>query len=159
AQSAEAGHREVHRRQPRSGEVDDDIGGALDGHWPGMTSTDVYRLHLPIPQRILTFGGMVLMTVGGLPLAIAAALCRLEGMSAPFLLLWLAVLGWNWYVVLGIPYEIRFEAPDRISFTALIRSIEMNVQEIRSIKPYGGGFASGPLFILRHDGGKITLLA
>jgi hypothetical protein len=124
-----------------------------------MASTNVYRLHFPLLQRIIVFGTMGIMSIVGVGLIVAAALNRLGGMPVPFLLFWLAALGWNWYVLVGIPYEIRFEPGDRLSFKSLARTATLNASEIKSIKPYGGGFGSGPLFILRHDGGKIRLVA
>ena len=47
----------------------------------------------------------------------------------------------------------------RISSDPVNSQDTLNASEIRSIKPYGGGFGSGPLFILRHDGGKVRLVA
>jgi hypothetical protein len=124
-----------------------------------MVSTNVYRLHFPLLQRIIVFGTMGIMSLVGVGLIVAATLNRLGGTPVPVLLLWLAAVGWNWFVLLGIPYEIRFESADRVSFKALARTATVNASEIQSIKPYGGGFGSGPLFILRHDGGKIRLVA
>ena len=121
--------------------------------------TNVYQLHFPLLQRIIVFGTMGIMSVVGVGLILAATLNRLGGMPVPFLLFWLGALGWNWYVLLGIPYEIRFESAERISFKALARTVTLNASEIRSIKLYGGGFGNGPLLILRHDGGKIRLVA
>jgi hypothetical protein len=124
-----------------------------------MASTDVYRLHFPLLQRVIVFGTMGIMSLVGVGLIVAAALDHVGGMPVPFLLLWLGALGWNWYVLVGIPYEIHFESSDRVSFKALARTATLNASEIQSIKLFGGGFGSGPLFILRHDGGKIRLVA
>lgn len=74
----------------------------------------------------------------------------------PFAALWCAALAWQWYVLLGIPYEIRLHSPDSISFVALRRTSTLAAFDIYSIKPYGG--MGGGFYVLHHKGGKIRLL-
>jgi hypothetical protein len=98
---------------------------------------------------------MVAMSLVGLGLIVAALRGTPEGPPAFVAVLWCAALAWNWNVLLRIPYEIRFESADAISFVALARTTQLLATDIRSIKPYGTG--SG-LYVLRHNGGKIRLV-
>jgi hypothetical protein len=98
---------------------------------------------------------MILMSLFGIGLIVSALL----GSKDPPLIvvaLWCGVLAWNWYVLLTIPYEIRFDSGSRLSFRSLARTLTVSPLAIRSIKPYGGAVG---FFILRHDGGKIRLLS
>ena len=65
-------------------------------------------------------------------------------------------MAWNWYVFLGIPYEIRFDGPHRLSFLSLRNTRTVSAEELQSIEPIRGG--SG-FYMLRYDGGRIRLLS
>ena len=121
-----------------------------------MSATNVYRLGLSRPHRVLVFGVLTLMSIVGLGM-IAAALAGYQNGPPLFVaVLWSTILGWNWHVVLGIPYEIRFESDDQISFVSLVRTETLRVTDLRSIKIYGGG---GGIYLLHHRQGKIRVLA
>ena len=119
-----------------------------------MAVSDVYRLAMPMSYRFLVFGVMTLLSVTGVILIWSSF--RGAGPPLPVLVLWCAVLVWNWHVVLGIPYEIRFEPAEQVSFVALGRTSTVAVADLRSIKPVGGG---GGFYVLRHSAGKIRLVA
>ena len=120
-----------------------------------MASTDVYKLALPTAYKYLVLGVMSMLSLVGIGMIVSAVRGAPEGPPLPFLVVWCAVLAWNWHVLLGIPYEIRFETADRVSFVGLARTTTLTVSEIDSIKPYGAG---GGFYVLRHTGGKIRLV-
>jgi hypothetical protein len=115
-----------------------------------------YRLTLPTAYRFLVFGVMTLMSLVGFGIVVSAIRGSSQGPPLPFALLWCGAVAWNWYVLLGVPYEIRFDSDNRISFVSLARTTTLTASDIRSIKPYGGGVG---FYVLRHDGGKIRLLS
>jgi hypothetical protein len=121
-----------------------------------MTSVDLYRLALPRPYVVLVFGVMILMAAVGVAMIVAPLVGYRGGPPFPVAVLWCALLAWNWFVFLKIPYEIRFETGEYISFVSLVRAERVRVTDIDSIKVYrsGGGF-----YVLRHRAGKILLLA
>ena len=121
-----------------------------------MASTDVYKLALPTAVKYFAVGVMAMLSLFGIGMIVWAVRGMLEGPPLPFLVLWCAALAWNWYVFLGLPHEIRFESADRVSFVALARTATLRVTDIDSIKPY---WAGGGLYVLRHTGGTIRLLA
>jgi hypothetical protein len=121
-----------------------------------MYTTDVYRLAIPPFYRNLAFGHLTFFSLFGVGLLMAAARrpeAALPGL--PLAVSLCAATAWNWYVLLTMPYEIRFESSDRIRFTALARTTALNVISLRSIRPLGGG----GIYVLRHEGGKIWLIA
>jgi hypothetical protein len=120
-----------------------------------VDSSNVYRLALSPAYRYFVFGVMVTMSLVGLGLIVATLRGTSEGPPAFVAVVWCVVLAWNWNVLLRIPYEIRFELTDVISFVALARTTELLPTDIRSIKPYGAG---GGFYVLRHNGGKIRLI-
>lgn len=74
----------------------------------------------------------------------------------PLILFWCAALAWNWYILLGIPYEIRFDAPGLLSFVSLRGTTSLPAAKLHSLKPYRGG---GGVYVLHYEGGKIRLIA
>ena len=121
-----------------------------------MTSTDIYRLALPLPQRIIPFAVMGVLSAVGVGFLISILAGAVDRALMVVMVGWCAILVWNWNVLLRIPYEIRFESVERISFVALARTWSLNVADIRSIKPYA---SAGGLYILRHTNGKIRLMS
>jgi hypothetical protein len=120
-----------------------------------VDSRDVYRLTLRPVYRLFVFGVMAVMSLAGLWLVVSAARGSSEGPPVFVAVLWCGALAWNWNVLLRIPYEIRFESANAISFVALAGTSEVLATDIRSIKPYGAG---GGLYVLRHNGGKIRVV-
>jgi hypothetical protein len=115
----------------------------------------VYRLALPAWHRVMPFVVMAVMSIFGIAILAAVLWGGDPGPHLVFFVFWWIALFWNWYVLLGIPYEIRFDTSDRISFIATVRSTTMSATDIRSIKlSRVGGF-----YILRHAGGKLRLIS
>jgi hypothetical protein len=100
-----------------------------------MNPADVYRLAMPMSHRVLVIAGMVAMSLFGLVLLVMTL--SSSGAWFPFMLMWCAALWWNWSIVLGIPYEIRFDAPGRVSFVALRGTTSLSAAQLHSLKPYG----------------------
>ena len=121
-----------------------------------MTSTDVYRLAVPTGQVVFAFTALTLLSLfsGGVLVWMLAT--GQGGIYLPLFVFTCAAFAWNWYVLLGIPYEIRFHEPDELSFVSLRRATTLPIATLHSITPYrrGGGF-----YVLRHQGGKIRLFA
>ena len=52
-----------------------------------------------------------------------------------FGILWLGMVGWNWYWVLSIPHKITVSEAGEITFVSLLRRRSVSGAEIESIKP------------------------
>jgi hypothetical protein len=114
-----------------------------------------YKLYLPIQYKILIFGVLFILTLVGLGLLAANIHFgpKIQTLPVPFILIFFLVIGWNWHVVLTIPYEIRMDETSRIEFVSLARHIVVMSSAVQSIKPAGGN----SLYVLKHDQGKIRL--
>lgn len=121
-----------------------------------MSPSRVYRLAVSHTYRVLVFAMMTAFSLAGVGMIFLALSGGRDGLHGPFIILWCAAVVWNWHVLLAIPYEIRFEAPDLISFVALRRITTLPAAKLHSITPYRGG---GGFYVLRYDGGKIRLFA
>ena len=121
-----------------------------------MSPTDVYRLAMPTGYRALVVTGMVVLSLCGVGMLVMALTSGGRSVHLPLILFWCAALAWNWYILLGIPYEIRFEAPGLLSFISLRGTKSFPATKLHSLKPYRGG---GGFYVLHHEGGKIRLIA
>jgi hypothetical protein len=116
----------------------------------------VYKLAISNTSRAAVVGLLAVTSIACVVL-IVLALRNADPARVPFIGLLCAATIWNWHVLLGIPYEIRFEARDRISFVALRGTTTIPAAALWSIKPYRGG---GGFYVIRYEGGgKIRLLA
>jgi hypothetical protein len=75
-------------------------------------------------------------------------------MHLPLIVFLCAAMGWNWHILLGVPYEIRFDTPDQLSFVALRGTTRLSAAQLHSIRPYRGG---GGFYVLCHEDGKIRM--
>jgi len=116
---------------------------------------DVFKLVVPRGYTLFVFGIMGVMSAVGVGLLVSAARGLSDGPPIIVVMLWCAALAWNWIVLLGIPYQIRMESADRLSFVSLARTTTLAPSEILSLKPLGMG---GGFYVLRHNGGRIWLL-
>jgi FtsH-binding integral membrane protein len=118
-----------------------------------MTETEVYRLSIPRTFLLLALGLQISFSVAAVWMVTAA----LRGASgAPplvFALFWSAIVLWNWYSAFRLPYAIRWEPDDRVTFVALSRTVAVPVSSIRSIT----SAALGSRFVVRHAAGKVEL--
>lgn len=121
-----------------------------------MNPTDVYRLAVPTGYRVLGITGMVVLSLSAVGMLVMALTSGVWSVHLPLILFLCAAFAWNWYILLGIPYEIRFEAPGQLSFVALRGTTSLSAAKLHSLKPYRGG---GGFYVLRHEGGKIRLIA
>ena len=74
-----------------------------------MASNDVSRLAISRAYMFIAFATMILMSLVGIGL-IASALLGSKDPPQFVVVLWCGALAWNWYVLLTIPYEIRFDS-------------------------------------------------
>ena len=121
-----------------------------------MSPTDVYRLALPTGYRVLVVTTMVVLSLIGVGMLVMALTSGERSVHLPLIVFWCAALAWNWYVLLGMPYEIRFDAPGLLSFVSLRGTTSLPAAKLHSLKPYRGG---GGVYVLCHEGGKIRLIA
>jgi hypothetical protein len=121
-----------------------------------MSPTDVYRLAMPTGYRVLAVTGMVVLSLLGVGMLVTALTSGVWSVHLPFNLFLCAALAWNWYILLGIPYEIRFETPRLLSFVSLRGTTSLPAATLHSLKPYRGGEG---FYVQHHEGGKIRLIA
>jgi hypothetical protein len=121
-----------------------------------MSPTDVYRLAMPTGYRVLVVTCMVVLSLFGVGMLVMTLTGGVRSVHLPLILFWCAALAWNWYILLGIPYEIRFEAPGLLSFVSLRGTTSLAVTTLHSLKPYRGG---GGVYVLHHEGGTIRVIA
>jgi len=72
-----------------------------------MNSTDVYRLALPPGCRVLVLAVLIGLSLAGVGMLVMTLANGARSVHLPLILFWCAALAWNWYVLSGIPYEIR----------------------------------------------------
>ena len=97
-----------------------------------MSPTDVYRLATPTGYRVLVVTCMVVLSLFGVGMLVLALTSGVRSMHLPLSLFWCAALAWNWYILLGIPYEIRFEAPGLLSFISLRGTTSLAATKLHS---------------------------
>jgi len=117
--------------------------------------SDVYKLAVSRGYTFFVFGIMGVMSALGVGLFVGAFRGSPDGPPIIVVVLWCVVLAWNWTVLLGLPYQIRFESADQLSFVSLARTTTLAPSEILSLKPLGMG---GGFYVLRHNGGTIWIL-
>jgi hypothetical protein len=66
-----------------------------------MNATDKYTLSVPPAYRILVFGTMILFSLMGVGMIVAALRRGPETVPLPFAVFWCAALIWNWYGLLN----------------------------------------------------------
>jgi hypothetical protein len=120
-----------------------------------MSPTDVYRLAMPAGYRVLVVTCMVVLPLFGVGMLVIALTSGVLSPHLPLTVFLCVALAWNWYILLGIPYEIRFEAPGLLSFASLRGTTSLPAAKLHSLKPYRGG---GGFYVLCHEGGKIRLI-
>lgn len=121
-----------------------------------MSSTDVYRLAVPKSQIVAVFTVLALVSLLFVGMLVMALTTGDIGLRFPLTVAVCAASGWSWYVLLGIPYEIRFHEPDELSFIALRGGTTVSIAKLRSIRPDRRG---GGVYVLRHADGQIRLIA
>jgi hypothetical protein len=104
----------------------------------------------------MIFGMLGLFTIVGLRLASGVFLTD-KGNGPPrfFGLLWLGIVGWNWYWILFFPHKITVSETGEITSLSLLRRRSVSGAEIESIKPDRGQFG---FLVVRTANRKIRLL-
>jgi hypothetical protein len=118
-----------------------------------MGSGAVYRLAVPRWYPAFVFSILGILTVS----AVAGIVTAIRGpeQSGPPLVVAIVFAGigaWNWYVVLTLPYEVRFEGAETIVFRSVVRVTRVRLATVRAIQP-----ALFDAYIIRHDGGAVRL--
>ncbi len=104
----------------------------------------------------MIFGMLGLFTIVGL-LLVSGVFLTAEGNSPPrfFGILWLGMVGWNWYWILSFPHMITVSETGETTFISLLRRRSVPGREIESIKPDRGQFG---FLVVRTANRKIRLL-
>ncbi len=110
--------------------------------------SSVYRIG---PYAYLFLAAVILLTLVGLLALVPDAVRNPE--NAVFDTLWLAILGWFWFNILGTPYEARISPDGRVQFRGLARRVVVAAGEIRQIR--GLGWNMG--IKIEHANGRIWL--
>jgi hypothetical protein len=116
-----------------------------------------YPLFVPIRQKLLVLGILLLLTllVPAMYLRGLRAQATDAGPPGFILLPWLLIMGWNWWVVLTLPHEIRLSEDGRIAFVSVLRTVTVGVPDLLSIRPIA--FSTG-FYTIRHRGGRLRVL-
>jgi hypothetical protein len=118
-----------------------------------VSQRDVYTLAISRGYVVFAVAILIALTCAGVVLLFLSLRGGSDELPLPFPVLLCAAMAWNWHVLLGIPYEIRFENARRMSFVSLRKTTTLSAEELQSLKlTFAGGF-----YVLRHDGGKIHL--
>ena len=67
----------------------------------------------------------------------------------------LAIVGWNWYWILSLPYKITISETGEITFISLLWRRSISAAEIESIKPAGSQFG---FLLVRTSNRKIRFI-
>jgi hypothetical protein len=106
--------------------------------------------------KLMIFGMLGLFTIVGL-LLVSGLFLSAQGNGTPrfFGILWLGMVGWNWYWILSFPHKITVSETGEITFTSLLRRRSVSGAEIESIKPDRGQFG---FLVVRTANRKIRIL-
>jgi len=109
-----------------------------------------YDLDMSIVTRVLPFVALAAFTVG-LPIAIFQEDGPPRFLIVPFL----AILAWQWWVLLSLAHRIVIDEDGTVEWIALARRVSTRPESIQEISPdhSGGGF-----FRMIHSGGKVRFL-
>jgi hypothetical protein len=108
-----------------------------------------YDLDVPLLVRILPFGVLAMLTV------VVPILVIRDG--AVFLLpVFLAIAGWNWWVVMTLAYRIVIHDDGVIEWVALGRRVKTLPEDLQRIAPDRTG--SIGFFTATHARGKIRFI-
>jgi hypothetical protein len=106
--------------------------------------------------KVMIFGMLGLFTIVGL-LLVSGVFFSGEGNGPPrlFGILWLGMVGWNWYWILSFPHKITVSETGEITFVGLLRSRSVSGAEIKSIKADRGQLG---FLVVRTANRKIRLV-
>jgi hypothetical protein len=114
-----------------------------------------YRLYQNWSFIMMAWVAPILMSIGG-GIALCVSILRPPqgGPPAPFLVFWLAIVGWFWFRFLRLPRRIVTHPDGRIEFIGPITRVEISARDISSIRPERGqmGFIT-----VVHASGKVRL--
>ncbi len=101
-----------------------------------MHSTVVYRLVLPRWFLVFAFAILGVLTIS----VVVGIVTSIGGLAqlAPTLveaLGFAALVAWNWYVALTLPYEVRFEAAETVIFRSAARETRVRLATVKAIEP------------------------
>lgn len=92
------------------------------------------------PARYSQFGILFLMTFVGAPALISQELAADESAGGPVLVVWLALVGFWWYLALfGMPYKVLLRSDGWVEFKAVFRTRRVRAVDIVAISPAAGG--------------------
>jgi hypothetical protein len=110
-----------------------------------------YDLEMPIVMRVLPFMALAAFTVG-FPIAIFQEDGPPRLLVAPFL----AILAWQWWVLLSLAHRIVIHEDGTVEWVALARRISTRPEAVQEISPDRSG--SIGFFRMVHSGGKVRFL-
>ena len=109
-----------------------------------------YSLDMPLPARVAPFIVLTLLTI--LP---PIGIVRGNG-PLPLAVLFLAVIGWNWWVALTIVYQVILHEDGSLEWVSLARRIKTAPEDLREIAPDRMG--SVGFLMAKHSRGKVRLI-
>jgi hypothetical protein len=109
-----------------------------------------YRLEMPLFGRVMPFFVLVFLTT-------IPPIAMFKDPHAMIILLpFLAILLWNWYVLLTMAYRIDIGLDGTLEWVALARTVKMAPEEIREISPDMAG--SIGFFSAKTDAAKVRFI-
>jgi hypothetical protein len=108
-----------------------------------------YDLAMPLLVRVFPFVALAVFTKG-VPIIVRR--------SGPAFLLvpWLAVVGWNWWVLATPAYRVVLHHDGVVEWIAIGRCVKTLTGDIREVHPGNGG--SIGFFVVKHAAGKVRFV-
>ncbi len=106
-----------------------------------MTEGNTYKLYLPFWTKVFLFGMLFIFLGVTIVMFILPFVITSTNPPPPFIgFFWLVVLVGNLFWILRFPHEIVLYNDGTIDFKSVIRKVQMQATEIKSIKPANGTF-------------------
>jgi hypothetical protein len=109
-----------------------------------------YHLQIPILLRIMPF-----VMLGIFTFIVPVFILTANG-PAFLLIPILAVVAWNWWVLLRMAYRVVIQDDGSIEWVALAKRVKMLPEDVREISPDSTG--SIGFFKVKYEGGKVRFI-
>jgi hypothetical protein len=116
----------------------------------GIAQVRTYELEMPLLMRVLPFVGLALVTVG-VPATLLSA-------GGPIFLIIpvLAIMGWNWWVLMTLAHRVVVHDDGIVEWVALGRRVRTLPEDVREIRPERSGQIG--FFSVQHSAGKVRFI-
>ncbi len=114
-----------------------------------MAPISVYRLPLPRWYPYFAIGVLLALSASAVWALVGSFVRHTPDLGVAVIAC--PVVAWNWWVLINLTYEVRFEPQEWVVFRSLRRETRLALKDVRAIDPALDGYT------LRHPHGKVRL--